>query len=190
MQVIKATFVSTGVPDNQNLNAASWHLIKLYSTTQGWEVVPGTYNILIISIYTCFYGPLSPLSKPGVTKVLDLLKKNEIRIGIISNMDPRLNEILVDAGLRHYFEFVLPSYETKFFKPQPDIFKLAIEKCTKEVVLPSECCHIGDSYNEDYLGALNSGWNAILVNNNSHSLQPMEWFRSFEELHTFLETTL
>ena len=67
-------------------------------------------------------------------------------------MDPRLKNILQEAGLSHYFEFVLTSYEAKCFKPQADIFSLALEKYSKEYTKPVECCHIGDSYNEDYLG--------------------------------------
>lgn len=83
------------------------------------------------------------------------MKEKGKRIGVISNMDPRLNNILQEAGLRHYFEFVLPSYEAKCFKPQVDIFRLALEKYSKEYTKSVECCHIGDSYNEDYLGKLN-----------------------------------
>ena len=89
--------------------------------------------------------------------MLQSLKQGGKRIGIISNMDPRLENILQEAGLRHYFEFVIASYEARCFKPQVDIFKLALEKCSKEIkecTKPAECCHIGDSYNEDYLGKL------------------------------------
>jgi HAD superfamily hydrolase (TIGR01549 family) len=89
-----------------------------------------------------------------VEKVLQSLKQGGKRIGIISNMDPRLENILQEAGLRHYFEFVIASYEARCFKPQVDIFKLALEKYSKECTKPVECCHIGDSYNEDYLGKL------------------------------------
>lgn len=87
--------------------------------------------------------------------MLQSLKQKDKKIGIISNMDPRLENILKEAGLRHYFEFVLPSYEVKCVKPQSDIFRLALERYSllcKENTKPEECCHIGDSYNEDYLG--------------------------------------
>lgn len=88
----------------------------------------------------------------GVERVLQSLKQRDKRIGIISNMDPRLENILQEAGLRHYFEFVLPSYEAKCVKPQSDIFRIALEKYSKVNTEAEECCHIGDSYIEDFLG--------------------------------------
>jgi hypothetical protein len=39
---MKHTFINAGVDDNPNLDATSWHLIKLYGTAAEWEVVPGT----------------------------------------------------------------------------------------------------------------------------------------------------
>lgn len=88
----------------------------------------------------------------GVKRVLHLLKQKGKRLGVISNMDPRLNNILQEAGLMHNFEFILTSYKAKCSKPQAEIFKLALENYSKECTKPSESCHIGDSYNEDYLG--------------------------------------
>lgn len=41
LRVVKNTFISAGVDDGPHLDATAWHLIKLYSTTEGWEVVPG-----------------------------------------------------------------------------------------------------------------------------------------------------
>ena len=113
-------------------------------------------------------------------------------MGVISNMDPRIDNILVEAGIRHYFKFVVASYEVQCFKPHPEIFKIALEKHGKEeIVNPSDCCHIGDSYHEDYLGALQSGWNAILVNElpSPNKVDPpaKDWCRNFQELNELLQ---
>ena len=121
----------------------------------------------------------------GVEKVLQLLKEKGQRIGVISNMDPRLYGILQEAGLQHYFEFILPSYDAKCSKPHIDIFKCALEKHSKEPTMPNECCHIGDTLNEDYLGAIQAGWNAILVNP-SNSQDSIKCCKDFEELRTHL----
>lgn len=109
------------------------------------------------------------------------MKQKGKRLGVISNMDPRLNNILQEAGLLHNFEFILTSYEAKCFKPQADIFKLALEKYSKDSIKPSESCHIGDSYKEDYLGAVQAGWDAILVNESSNSLDINKWCANFEK---------
>lgn len=103
-------------------------------------------------------------------------------MGVISNFDPRLSGILQEAGLRHYFEFVLPSYEVSTCKPHPDIFKIALEKYSKEPTAPHECCHVGDTYSKDYVGAINSGWKAILVNESPNSVSKSEWCKTIQEV--------
>lgn len=103
-------------------------------------------------------------------------------MGVISNFDPRLNEILKEAGLYHRFEFVLSSYEAKTFKPHPTIFQIALERYSKEATLPNECCHIGDTYKEDFIGATQAGWNAILVNELSPTADSILWCKTIQEL--------
>lgn len=53
LNVVKRTFISAGIHDSPNLDATSWHLIKLYGTTAGWEVVPGIIGTSI-SLLICF----------------------------------------------------------------------------------------------------------------------------------------
>jgi hypothetical protein len=47
---VKRTFITAGVSDGPNLDATSWHLIKLYGTTAGWEIVPGTIRVNYYSV--------------------------------------------------------------------------------------------------------------------------------------------
>lgn len=103
-------------------------------------------------------------------------------MGVISNFDPRLEGILREAGLRHHFEFVLSSYEAREYKPHPEIFKAALERYSKEVTEPKDCCHIGDTYKEDWIGATQAGWKAILVNESSNALDLSNWCKSIKEL--------
>jgi len=83
-----------------------------------------------------------------------------IELGIISNFDSRIYEVLELLELRNFFSSITISSMAGFAKPQPEIFKLALEKhdCT-----PQEAWHIGDSKNEDYFGALNVGIKAFLL---------------------------
>ncbi len=119
--------------------------------------------------------------------MLQLLRQKGQRIGVISNFDPRLHNILQEAGLTHYFEFVLASYDAKCFKPQKDIFQFALAKCSKEPTKPIECCHIGDTFHEDYQGAVQAGWNAFLVNHQSNNSQdPTKGCRDLKELEAHL----
>ena len=118
LRVVKRTFINAGVQDSPVLNTLAWHLIKLYSTTQGWEVIPGKFTFQSSQCYIFILLLISI----GVTDVLHKLKDNGQRMGVISNIDPRIDNILKEAALRHYFEFVLPSYEPNCFKPDPQIF--------------------------------------------------------------------
>lgn len=69
--------------------------------------------------------------------------------------------------MSQFFEFSLSSYEASFYKPQPEIFHVALAQYSKFKTRPEECCHIGDSMKEDYEGARMAGWNAILINESS-----------------------
>ncbi|KZC12112.1 PREDICTED: rhythmically expressed gene 2 protein-like [Dufourea novaeangliae] len=117
-------------------------LIKCYSTSMCWQKYPGTIELL------------------------EYLQKKGLILGVISNFDERLEAILLDTRIRFYFSFVLTSYDFGVEKPDPTIFDEAI-KLTKERhsinVTPQEAIHIGDSISNDYIGAKNSNWNAILV---------------------------
>ena len=99
---------------------------------------------------------------------MDLLKYLEskaIVMGIISNYDPRLHKILVDSGISKYFSFIVTSYESGYEKPNINIFKkaeIAYASIGNKFNINSTV-HVGDSYENDYCGAKNAGWNAVLI---------------------------
>ncbi len=114
------------------------------------------------------FGPLYDLfAREGVwdlyeevTGVLELLKGSGLRLGVLSNFDERLEVILETLGVRGFFDTVVFSSGTGTQKPDPAIFRLAAEKMGLE---PEEIIHVGDSYAEDYLGAMQAGMKAILL---------------------------
>ena len=65
--------------------------------------------------------------------------------------------------LHHYFRFILTSYCAGFVKPDSQIFHLTLDKLDNGRIKPQEVLHVGDTPEIDYLGAVNAGWNAILV---------------------------
>lgn len=78
-------------------------------------------------------------------------------------MDPRIHKLLRESKLSNYFDFVLCSYEVNCSKPNEGIFRKALA-AFGQPVKPTECCHVGDSHAEDFLGATSSGWEAVYVN--------------------------
>jgi putative hydrolase of the HAD superfamily len=95
-----------------------------------------------------------------VTGVLELLRSSGLRLGVLSNFDERLEVILEDLGVRGFFDTVVFSSGTGTRKPDPAIFRLAAEGLGLE---PEEIIHVGDSYAEDYLGAIQAGMKAVLL---------------------------
>uniref|UniRef100_A0AAG5DW25 Haloacid dehalogenase-like hydrolase domain-containing protein 3 n=1 Tax=Anopheles atroparvus TaxID=41427 RepID=A0AAG5DW25_ANOAO len=98
-------------------------------------------------------------------------------VGVISNFDSRLSTILLNNGISstmrdncetRMVDFIITSYEAGVEKPDPKIFEIALKRANLQShtspVQPHEALHIGNLYNEDFLGARGAGWHALLVN--------------------------
>ncbi|MDR1713553.1 MAG: HAD family hydrolase [Coriobacteriales bacterium] len=95
-----------------------------------------------------------------VMPVLDELKQRGIRMGLISNWDNSLADIISGTGLSGYFGSVLSSSVVRMHKPQPGIFHLALAELG---ALPAETVHVGDHLQADVGGALASGIRPVLI---------------------------
>ncbi len=93
-----------------------------------------------------------------VQPTLDRLEGMGKRLGLISNWDVRIEKMLSDLGLARRLEFRIVSYQVGVEKPDPTIFRSALNLCGRP---PERALHIGDSYREDYLGALSAGMRAV-----------------------------
>ncbi|XP_060566635.1 haloacid dehalogenase-like hydrolase domain-containing protein 3 [Ruditapes philippinarum] len=87
-KVVVDSFKDAG-SDGENLDKIAQHLYVMFSTSQGWEILP------------------------DAEKTLSNLKGRRLKLGVISNFDDRLEKILTQIALRHYFDFVLASAVVK-----------------------------------------------------------------------------
>ncbi|XP_050361382.1 rhythmically expressed gene 2 protein-like [Nymphalis io] len=117
----------------------------------------------------------------GSEELIKLLKQSDITIGVISNFDPRLHEILFNLNLNKYFEFIITSYEAGISKPDKKIFQIAQGIC-KKYIDSSQCLHIGDDITNDYHGAKEAGWHALLVTNKLKHLESQVLDKTFLNL--------
>lgn len=159
-RVVKATFHGQLPPFITNLDSLADHLIDEFKTTKCWTCAEGGDDLLRI------------------------LKNRQITIGVISNFDPRLHDILQNTNLSKSLDFVSTSYEIGFSKPDIRIFKDALDKC-KLRVKPSESLHVGDDVRKDYMGARTSGWHALIVANDLDTETPpasQHVFKSLDKL--------
>ncbi len=121
--------------------------------SQGIEIPLSTEEIDKI-----FWDAASPgIPSEGIEDFLIFLKKKKIRTGVISNISysplvvaDRINTLLPDNS----FEFIITSSNYIFRKPNKRIFNLALEKAGLKA---ENVWYIGDNYECDIVGALNSG---------------------------------
>lgn len=96
---------------------------------------------------------------PRTLEVLERLSKR-FRLGIISNADGHIAEVLESVGIARCFESVTDSGIVGQEKPHPAIFQAAIRSLG---IAPVESVYVGDIYSVDYLGAKAAGMEVILM---------------------------
>jgi putative hydrolase of the HAD superfamily len=95
-----------------------------------------------------------------VVPTLEALKSRGLRLGVISNFDSRLFDLLQALGLSRFFDSVDISARVGAAKPDPAIFRAALGHYPIE---PSQAAHVGDSLREDVAGARAAGLCAFLI---------------------------
>ncbi|KAG6799585.1 rhythmically expressed 2 protein [Apis mellifera caucasica] len=150
------------------------------------------------SLIKCYGTSLCWHKYPGTIELLEYLREKDLILGVISNFDERLEAVLKDTRIRFYFSFVLTSYDFGIEKPDTLIFNEAL-RLTKERhninIIPQQAIHIGDSISNDYIGAKNANWNAILVQHNNDVIDEKkvptkDVFRNLQDLKLHLSTLL
>lgn len=79
---------------------------------------------------------------------------------LVSNFYGNLRSVLQDFGLVRYFPHIIDSAEVGIRKPDPAIFRLAIDRMG---LTPADVTVVGDSYKKDIEPALSLGCKAIWV---------------------------
>ncbi len=135
--IAHSTFESAGVIDRfTDFDNFFTELYHHFATAQPWYV----YHDVIPS--------------------LEAWQKQEIELGIISNFDTRLYQVLAILELKQYFLTVTISSTTGAAKPEREIFRKALAKhdCSGD-----RAWYIGDSFQEDYCGANLAGIKSFLL---------------------------
>jgi putative hydrolase of the HAD superfamily len=91
---------------------------------------------------------------------LPLLRARGIALLAVSNWDISLSSVLRDLGLRELLDGVLTSAAIGRPKPSPEIFRAALALVD---VPPEQALHVGDSFDEDVLGARAAGVPSLLL---------------------------
>lgn len=109
-------------------------------------------------------------------------------VGVISNFDPRLHDLINDMKLPK-FDFVVTSYEAGVEKPNPQIFHKA-RKASDIDIHSSEALHIGNELEKDFDGARSAEWSAILINSEAKAEPNFKDIEDFWNTITNCEITI
>ena len=133
-------------------------------------------NAIAKEIANELFQEIENLKKKGITPKLSVIlvgenpasvtyvknkEKKCIELGIISNFDTRIYEVLDSLELSQYFQTITISSLTGVAKPHPTIFLTALEK---HHCVPENAWYIGDSIKEDYWGGKSVGMHCYWLN--------------------------
>ncbi|MBR8831558.1 MAG: Phosphoglycolate phosphatase [Chroococcopsis gigantea SAG 12.99] len=143
-----------------------WYEIAGYAFTKAGVIHDfSDFNAFFADLYDYFATAEPWFLYDEVITVLDKWRSSGIPLGIISNFDSRIYEVLKVLDIENYFTSVTISSMVGTSKPNPYIFHSALEKYD---CYPEEAWHIGDSFQEDYQGAKAVGIKAYWLNRKAH----------------------
>lgn len=122
---------------------------------------------------------------PEVKKIFDFLKEKNIPMGIITNgpTDHQFKKVK-QLQLEHWVPTnnIIISQSTGFQKPEREIFDLA----AKEFAMDAEhTLYVGDSFENDIIGAKNGGWNSLWFNHRLREVPADENPTYIQEITSF-----
>lgn len=122
-----------------------------------------------------------------VVPALTQLKQRGWRLGVISNFDSRLEDLLRTCELESFFDSVHLSTRMGAAKPDPAIFQAAL---TRHGIEAHQAWHIGDSLREDAEGAAAAGLRAVLLDRHGkHCVNPaFRCLKSLDQLPPLLDS--
>ncbi|BAQ60841.1 hypothetical protein GM3708_1247 [Geminocystis sp. NIES-3708] len=140
-----------------------WWQKVTYNTFNRDDAIKDFTNFedFFIELYNYFKTSQPWFIYDDVIPSLNRWQKQGIELGIISNFDTRIYDVLDNLNLKKYFETITISSLTGVAKPDEKIFLTALAKhnCQAE-----NAWYIGDSVKEDYWGAKFIGMKSFWLN--------------------------
>ena len=111
---------------------------------------------------------------PETLSVLERLREQRLKLGLISNLASPYKNPFFDLGLNKYFDEVLFSYDIGLRKPQPEIYQEMINQLR---IRPTQALMTGDKVEADVNGPRTVGINAVYLDrtrNSTNSIHTLE----------------
>lgn len=171
-QAFRASFKATSPPtfpgvkeeDIPQQEFSWWRGIVLSTFAQVNSLNQFTdFELFFARLYEHFAGAKPWYIYPDVVPALEYWQQQKVSLGIISNFDTRLFQVLKLLDLEHFFSSITVSSLSGAAKPDSKIFITAL---AKHDCYPAEAWHIGDSKGEDYQGAKEVGMRSWWLHRN------------------------
>jgi REG-2-like HAD superfamily hydrolase len=98
---------------------------------------------------------------PDVRDTLTTLRAEGLKLGVVSNWDHRLPDLLQSLGLARLFDALTYSSDVGVEKPDPRIFESALRRLEIDSRQAGTALHVGDGRLEDVEGAQAVGMRAL-----------------------------
>jgi len=122
-------------------------------------------------VFTYFSRPDAWALYAETVSTLATLDAWGLELGIVSNFDSRLYQILIGLGIDRFFESVTISSFAGAAKPSPKIFQRALQK---HGVTAGEALHVGNSLRDDVRAAGAAGLRGVLLDRHGREAVPPE----------------
>tara|TARA_X000001036_G_C20589644_1_gene770222 strand:+ start:530 stop:1189 length:660 start_codon:yes stop_codon:yes gene_type:complete len=114
---------------------------------------------------------------PEVKKVLENLKKKDLKLAILSNGTPSLlNELVKSNDLNSLFDDLFSIEEVKIYKPDNRVYELPVKKYK---IPPKEITFLSAN-TWDVSGGGNFGFNSVWVNRNKSHFDNLDYKPKYE----------
>jgi putative hydrolase of the HAD superfamily len=100
-----------------------------------------------------------------VNEVLARLKELELPLGLVANWDANLGDIAARLQIKDYFKVIVASQVVGVEKPDPEIFRIAIDGLGL-AIKPVSVLYVGNEYKADVVGSRAAGLTPILIDRN------------------------
>lgn len=117
-------------------------------------------DTLADTLFATFSSSASYRLYDDVLDTLEGLQGAGLRLGLISNFETWLQEMLVELEVGHIFEVTIISGVEGVEKPDPGIYRLALERGG---VAAGNAVHVGDSESLDIIPARRAGMHTVLL---------------------------
>jgi len=121
---------------------------------------------------------------PEVKDSLSRLKHMGLKLGVVTRgYELDIKQILPRAGLIEFFDVCVGADTTGKRKPSPEAFKHALKQLK---VKPEEAIFVGDSLEQDYLGAHKVGMKAVLIQREGNAVAGVKAVTSLRKIFDVL----